>query len=261
MTHKFTLPSGIECEVQEFKAKHQEMLTAGLNSKKFSERLGEILKDVVVRLGSVTNITQEVIDNLLSCDKKKILIECRFFSLGFEDFEFDYEYRTDKGLKKTHRVVISFDEDGFPTKGLKKLRNGQFEDAVYTEVDDIEKDVEVVLPRCGERVRFTMLDGKGEAMMAGINRKDISSSTPILIRRPVKFHKDNAGKDIPIQLRLSDLSIADIEFLRKTIKEVEGNIDSTVTFTRPEDDDTGTSDEVTLDVTQVTAFFFPSGAI
>lgn len=262
VTHTFKLPSGVECEISEFRAKHQEMLTIGLNSKKFSDRLDEIIRDVVVRIGSNTNITPEVVKSLLACDKKKILIECRFFSLGFEPFEFNYEYKNEKGEKKQHRVVIDFGDEGFKTIPVKRVsENGDIVDADYTELDQIEKDVEIILPRSQEKVRFTMLDGKGEQIMATINRKNISSSTPLEIRRPVKFHIDATGKEIPIKLRLGDLSLADIEFLRKSIKQMEGDVDSSITFERPEDDDTGNTPEITLDVTQVTAFFFPSGAI
>ena len=99
-THIFTLPTGIECEIRELDTSHQELLTGNDKSKTHIVKLEEVIHDITVRVGSVNNPTKEFIENMLACDKKKILVEARNFSMDFEDFVFVYEYKDKDGNKK-----------------------------------------------------------------------------------------------------------------------------------------------------------------
>lgn len=269
-THIFKLPSGPECEVTELTGKHQELLTIQ-SSKSHTERLTELLADCIVRVGSERNITPEFVNAMLSGDKKKALVEIRQFTLGFQNsFSFTYEYLDSEKKKKTHEVVVDLDEKGeFPFRTMKIEKEVQKEDgtttvelvdANFTEYDEVlaHKKVSLVLPRSGQEIQFTMLDGKGELIGSKTSKKDRSSHTLLKMRQPVYFHKKENGKDtVPIQFDLNRAAYMDLEALRKKIKEVEPDVDTEVMFEHPEE---GYKDEV-VDILSVVAFFFPSEAL
>lgn len=260
-THIFTLPTGIECEIRELDTSHQELLTGNDKSKTHIVKLEEVIHDITVRVGSVINPTKEFIENMLACDKKKILVEARNFSMDFEDFVFVYEYKDKDGNKKEQTFNFPISEESFPTVSVKKLVGSDWVDANYKEYTEVEKTVNTTLPRSGTDVQFTMLDGKGERIAATYTKKTITSSTPIVIRRPVRFELSKDQKKIPIQISVSKLPLRDTEHLRSLIRKVEGDVDTTITFDRPEDDVTGDTSVIQMDIIQTTAFFFPSGAI
>ena len=81
--------------------KHQRILTEQKN-KKIGENLNEVIEDVLVRVGSVTTIDSKFVENLLAADRKKILTECRQFTMDFDpEFKFTYDYLAkDKSKQK-----------------------------------------------------------------------------------------------------------------------------------------------------------------
>ncbi len=282
-THKFKLCSGPECEVTELTGKHQRLLTEQ-GSKTHSTKLNEMLADVIVRIGNTTfpvlndngkDVTEDFLNKMLSCDKKKILVEVRQYTLDFQpDFAFTYKYVDSKGDKQEYEVEVTLDENGsFPMttpkveadvdvdgEMVKQLVSMDFE--TYEEVLTA-KECYTILPRSGERVRFTMLDGRGEAVGTATKKADRSSHTLIKMRNPVRFvTKEGSKNETPIQLDLDRVAYLDLEHLRKKIKEVEGRVDTETMFEHPEAELKSSGDkDVILDLVTTVAFFFPSEAI
>lgn len=258
-THQFRLPSGVECEVRSMLAKHQEMLTIQ-SSKPQMERMNQVLQDCIVRLGSETNITEELILEMVSCDRKKALLELRQFSYGFDpNFEFQFEYLSEDGKKKKSEIFIDLNTYEFEVTPMKyKNEAGEIVEANFTEYSEViaHKKVMITLPQSGTEVQFTLLDGKGENIGARTPRKDRSSHTLVRMRQPITFTTSSAGNKVPVQLNLNNLTLIDIEFLRKSIKQYEGDVDTILQFEHPE---TGALESV--DIMGLTAFFYRSEAI
>lgn len=273
-THVGTLVSGVEFEVRELDGKHQRWLTEQ-DGKPFSEKLKKVLADVIVRIGTVTEIDDKFIESMLSCDKNKILVEVRQFTFDFAPmFEFTWEYTTESGEKAEKKIDIPLNEEGtFPTKPVmirneagelielsKAIReeNGLADDEPY-EYDEVtkRKAVHFILPRSKEPVRWEMLDGRKEDMASKIKKIERSSHSVLKVRNLVRFDGET-----PIQLHLDSCSLLDIEAIRTNMKEVEGKVDTEISFLHPEEELKSASDKnVVIDVLGTIAFFFPSEAI
>jgi len=262
-THVFKLPSGVEMEVTELTGKQQRLLTEQ-NKKNHQEKLADMLASVTVRLGSNTSVTSDFIQNeMLACDIKFALTEVRQFSLDFDTtFCFVHKYKDIKGVKREITIEEDIPDGHFPMTTVKKAvkdkeGNTILEDANCAEYGEIQKEVIITLPKSGREVRFTMQDGKGSNVGVLTPKADRSSHTPIKMRRPVYFEDNKKGSKVPIQLDLDALNIKDIEFLRKTIKDYEGNVDTELMLENPEVGEK----ELIVDVLGSIAFFFPSEAI
>ena len=260
-THVFKLPSGVECEVKEFTGKHQRLLTEQKN-KNIAENLNEVLADVLVRVGSVKNVTLEFVLNMLACDRKKALVEARQFSMDDEPkFEFDYEYVDSNGESQVSHQSVDI-SDGFPFKPLLVLTDDSFKEADYKEYKDIEKVYELTLPRSQSKVRFTLLDGIGEQIGARTPKSKMSSHTALKMMRPEILVEKKDTEPTWIQLNLDNLSLKDITYLRTSIKEIQGTVDTELKFEHPEHEDKPLEEKyVTVDLLGVLDFFFPSGTI
>lgn len=261
-THTFQLPSGPECEVKPLLAKHQRIITEQ-SKEGVTSNLDKVLVDTIVRIGSETNITEDFIQSLLAVDRKMILIELRQFSLGFPKmFEFNFEYKDQDGAKIVHPFDVDISE-GFNVQPL-RIPDGQggVLERPYKEYSELVKTVDLILPDSKKKVQFTMLDGKGEQIGANTKRKDRSSHTPIQMRRPKYEGETKSGNPIMINLDLDNLTLNDIEYLRKSIKEVEGTVDTEFMFEHPEAEYKGPNEkDVVVDLITQVAFFFPSQAI
>jgi len=255
-THKFKLPSGVECEVQELKGKHQRILTEQSNET-HSSKLDKILADLIVSIGDRGNVDVAFVQKMLASDRKKSLVEARQFTMDFEtSFDFTYDYVDANGKKQDYPLHIELDE-GFPTKPLMVIdeEKGMIE-AAYENYDDIQRAIKITLPS-GTEVEFDLLDGKGEELAMKTKKAARSSHTALTMRRP-RYYSDGT----PIQLNLDNLSYRDIEALRKAIKELEGQVDTEIMFEHPESELKSPNEkDVVLDVLGVIAFFFPSEAI
>lgn len=260
-THIFKLPSGVECEVKEMTGKHQRILTEQKN-KKMGDNLNELLADVIVRVGTNASIDLDFVKSMLACDRKKALTEVRQFTMDFDPvFKFTYDYTDQNGAKQKHPLEIDL-SGGFPTTTVKvENKEGVLVDADFKEYADITREVKVTLPKSGKQVVFNLLDGKGEQIGVSTAKNARSSHTSILMRNPREFHK-TANDTVPVQLNLDNLAIKDLEFLRKSIKEREGQVDTEIMFEHPEAESKPANErEVVVDVLGVLAFFFPSEAI
>lgn len=124
---------------------------------------------------------------------------------------------------------------------------------------DINKVRTFKLPKSGQVVTYTILDGEGEARIQHI--KERSSHTAIQARRPTVQFLSGSGNPTPMALNLDSLSLKDIEALRKDMEAQEGDIDTVVVLSHPKaelvDPEYRT---MKVDLTQEVAFFFPSQA-
>lgn len=262
-THVFKLPSGPEMEVTELTGKQQRLLTEQ-NKKTHQEKLADMLASVTVRIGSLTSVTSKfILEDMLACDIKFALTELRQFSLDFDTtFAFVHKYKDVKGIKQEVEIEEDIPEGHFPMTTVKRAETGKdgeviLVDANWTEYDQVVKEINIKLPRSGKEVRFTMQDGKGSNVGVLTPKQDRSSHTPIKMRRPVYFEESKKGSRVPVQLDLDSLHVRDIEFLRKTIKEYEGNVDTELMIDNPE----ANEKDLIVDVLGAIAFFFPSEAI
>lgn len=269
-THVSELPSGVEFEVKELTGKHQRLLTEQVGNKTMTERLNEVLAEVLVRVGSNTEINEDFVKKMLACDKQKALVDVRQFTMDFEKaFQFTWEYTDDQGMKQDHKLEIPLDEGNFPWKPVMAFnKEGELvtmKEAIVDAGEDLEYDsvlsrkaVEIILPRAEMRVRYTMLDGEREAQASKIKKNDRSSHSVLKVRTPVRFGEG----DTPIQINLDTLAYKDIEYLRSDIKKMEGSVDTEIRFEHPEADSKPPSEkDVVVDLLGTIAFFFPSEAI
>ncbi len=268
-THTFTLPSGVECEVKELTGKHQRILTEQ-KSKKLGDNLNEVLVDTVVRVGTYSEITLEFIQGMLAADRKKVLVELRQFSFDYEPkFSFKYDYlgadsqgreeKKSEDMEVDLSDKVSVDEDGKEVRvsvfGVKPYATQ------YKEYAEVKKDITITLPKSGKKVMYRLLDGFGEQVGMNTKKADRSSHTPILMRHPREFIKTPGG-ETPIILNLDTLPIKDLEALRVSIKENEGQVDTEFRFEHPDAENKPTEEkQVVVDILGVLAFFFPSEAI
>ncbi len=266
-THKFTLPSGRMCEVREMTGKHQKILTEK-KSGNYADKLNIILADIIVRVGDETDINEGFVTDMLSVDRKAALVQCRHFSLGFpETFKFTYTFKGEFTLrdvdpetgdvKKTTYHEIK-EEIEVPTPEFKITPYPGSAEWPAGAYKDIDRKRTIILPRSEKKVVFTLMDGRAEARAVGLT--DTNSHTQLQLRTPVYMHK-GANAEVPIQLDLDDLSLMDIEALRKAITDAEGDIDTGIPLVHPHKDLVEEKfATVRLDLIQEVSFFFPSQA-
>lgn len=266
-TRKFTLLTGVECEVTELTGKQQRLLTEQ-NTSDTSENLVNMIHSILVRVGSLTGnaITKEFIYEMLSGDRKRILEEARQFSMRGTDYQdkfvFNWEYQKRGGsTKEKHEVEVSL-KDGFPRKPYQTFGpDGKTLIPIKCEeYKDVPRTIETFLPRTKSKVIMNRLNGHGEASGASIKEKDRNSHISLLMRNPRYFEGET-----PIQLdqgALDRLPLIDIEHLRKLVYDLEGDVDTVVIFEHPEAEKLpANKKEVRVDLLQQVAFFFPSEAI
>ena len=272
-THKFKLTSGVECEVKEYTGAQQEILTKQ-DGRPHTDKLADMIRSILVRIGSRTDFTLDFIKNdLLGSDKKHILTESRQFSLGHQNaFELPFKYVDQNGIEQTEPVNVNLPDAKFPVVPLKveqvideKTGEKGLIAATYTEYEDIVRKDRITLAKTGIEVEWTLLDGKGERIGFAKKKKERSTNTLIEMRRPVYFELKTDGQTpVPISLshKLSSLPLSDIEQLRKRIKDVEGDVNTEVVFEHPEADSKAANEKIVrIDVLNEVVFFFPSGAI
>jgi len=264
-TTTFKLPSGIECEVGEMTGLHQRLLTEQ-KGKKLGDNLNEMLASLLVRVGSTNGpFKVDFVQRMLSADRRTALAQARMFSVpdeepeegeekGKRNFNFTWKYMDHSGNEQELPKTVDLSE-GFPIKPFPSQWN---------EYDHIERDVLVNLEGCGKTVKFSLLDGLGELILANTKKDERSSHTAILMRNPC-FMTKTSNDTVPIRMGVRDLdnlSLRDIEKLRKAIKEAEGRIDTEIRFEHPDAERLPKHEKwVIVDLLDVLAFFFPSEAI
>lgn len=249
-TKEFTLPSGVKATIKELTGKHQRMLTEQKH-KNFGENLNDVLADILVKVGDITIFDIEFVKAMLSEDRRWCLVQARLLSIDEPEFVFNWEYLDGQSEKQVKEVDVELTEESFNMKPY------AVQAPTYSE---IVKDVTITLPSSGKKCVFKMLDGFGEEKGQITKKAERSSHTPLIMRN-IRIEEIRDGKaPLLIQANLDNMSLRDIEYLRKQIKATEGKVDTEIMFEHPEAE-TQSQKTVVVDLLSVKAFFFPSEAI
>ena len=250
-TRKFKLLSGVQCETSKLIGAHQEYFTAPQYTDNGSG-LNKCLSEVIVSLGSLKGITEEQAKQLLSQDRKQILMQLRDFSMSrHKDFKFNYKYKNTDGVEVIDEIVMPFDLKNFPGKDY------GFQAEEYEEIWKGEfKEFEFELIDAKLKVKWEPLRGEHESLALDVPRQKRSTHTLVKLRHPRYFHqKDKNKQGTWINLDLKKVSYDDLEDLKEEFGKKEGDQDTTMLFKNPE-----TGRDEAVDVTLLPAFFFPSQA-
>lgn len=263
-TKSIVLPSGFTAVITHMIGKHQRLLTEQSGTD-FSARLDEITVDILLSVGDETNINVEFVREMLSEDRKAVLVESRQFTvLNPEVFEFKYEFKGDytltdeKGEQHHFKECpedISIPVPEFPVTPYADA--AQWQAKPYS---DIPKRYELDLPKSGKRAVWYLSTVLNETRAAQ-GKKKVASSHMQLETRKASYLGGEGGKT-EMLLTLDNMHLADIETIRKSIKEKEARVDTLVVLEHPQKDKV--ADEyktVTVDLLTQPAFFFPSQGI
>lgn len=272
------LPSGVPVTLQAFVGKHQAIITNN-DAEKRKEGIAEMMADCIVSLGNVPNPSKDVLNKLLINDRAYILFETRQESNTENDsFTFDYEFAS-QGKKRKQRYKIEFNKEDFPQRPYKWVHDAMVEtyrieneltgDLTQSDFDNLavldfpqiydsydqmledQKKRELILPSCKVKIEWHLVDVKREDMYTR-GKTQTNSHDQLLMRSPMYYEGE---KKVVLGVgALSQMSIPDIEAIRKSIMETEGNIDTSVVIRYGDDDSTSTQ----INLIAIPAFFFPS---
>ena len=207
-------------------------------------------------------------------DKEHILATVRQATMDYEkEFTFPYKWIDSDGRNHVEKFKVTLNEVDDPTtqEHIEDLvskygeqhreffadlnKDGTFRTTpAYhraAEYADLEQSYEVTAPKSGLTIQLSYLAGWGERFLS--SKKNPSTNTLIEARKPK--YKDEGGNWVLVRVR--DLHMRDIEYLRECIKAYEGSVDMVLSFEDPKDP----NKLVDLNLLSQTAFFFPSGAL
>lgn len=250
-TFEFKLPSGVMCEITPLLGKHQRILTE-IGDKKTNEheRMNRVISSVTRRVGSVLTPDEAFIDSMLAGDRAAILTTARQYSLGFpEQVEYVFTYADEEGKEVETILVEDLPENKlFPFKEMKGSEK-------VSEYSDIQLVHTLKLPVSGKTVRLKQLTGVGERVISTTRKQDQSAHL-VFRAREAAYERKGEKESTWISLDLDNLTFADLTFMRKHIKEVEGQVDTEIRFEHPL-----TGQTTTVDILRSINFLFPSGSI
>lgn len=266
------LPSGVGFTARAFIGADMELLSTSV-ADKGALAFNKLIEDCVISIGTDRDITSSKIDNLLSNDRKYLLLFLRQFSLNFkEKFEFTHEWPvTEDGQQKDvtpHSVIIkSFYTKPYiwVQKEIEELKEKgeEFEYEFpemyqsYKEVLDLNLEQKIILEATGAEFFWEILTGNQENLFANVGKKQRHINLPIQMRKPRVLLKGKKGnKDQLTMYNTSKGDWMDLEQIRKEIRDKEGIIDTSLSIKHP------TLEKVAqIDLIGTLAFFVPSQAI
>lgn len=278
---KSVTPSGVEFSVRNLIGRDQNLLTRAQDDGDTSA-FNKMLKDCLRSLGEkdVTKITDKDVTNMLSNDRKFILVTVREHTLGYQPiFKFNYEFPLRKGSKEKEVVPfeVKFTPENFPVKPYywvaEKIAELQKENPeyladghtnqfpiMYSNYSDMLSERRLITGTFpdGKAYQWTLLDGEMEKKYAKVDMVINTMLEMRGIKLPFVSGTDDSGKPKTI-LMMYDTDTADIielEQLRTEIREKEGTIDTFLTIQNPDNIRSQRVDLISLPV-----FFFPSQAI
>jgi len=295
-THEFNLITGVPTIIGGLYGKEQRILTEQ-NGKSFQQKLYYLLASVTKKVGDVDiqslsdKEREDFFKNMLSADRKKILIMTQRFSYDFDPyFIFTYKY-VNSETQKEDQIVKRLDiSGGFPETPLKKFDENILKGKTFSELKELQGDklkelqdsipdvqcsnyeevlqyktILIELPKTKIRVELTLIDGMGESIGGSTKKEDRSSHTALLMRQPrrlmAKPEEENNGHYNKINItkaELDKLPVMDIEYMRKAVQIFEPRVDTEFRFEAPDGDTTAEGRYVVSDVLHQLSFFYPS---
>lgn len=253
-TKNIILLSGVEAVITPLTGLQQKILTRN-NNLPFPEKCNEMLATCVKRVGNNYAPDPLFFSTMLAGDRRKLLFELRMFSMDEDPlFIFDFEYE-DKGQKFKKSLEIRLEHEDTQGTTVDGLPETKYYNYLEGQNYPIDKDITITLPKSGQQLKFTMLDGQGELIGSRIKEGDISTNSPLEMRKPVIFVQTEKAL-IPVKADIDTMALKDIEHFRSEIKRHEGKLDSEIIIKHPV-----TNKDVIIDILQQKAFFFPSQAI
>lgn len=279
---KSVTPSGVEFSVRNLIGKDQDLLTRAQDDSD-SNSLNELLFGALRSLGekNQSEITKKDVSNLLSNDRKFILVTIREHTLGYKKvFNFNFEWALRKGSKEKEIVPyeVNFTPENFPVKPYywvaEKIAELQTENpeyladghvnlfpiiySSYTQMLTERKVITGTFPTSGDKYQWSLLDGEMEKKYSKVELVINTMLEMRGIKLPFVSGTDDNGKPKQslIMFDTSNADIMDLEHLRTEIRQKEGTVDTFLTIQNPDNIRSQRVDLISLPV-----FFFPSQAL
>lgn len=267
--HTFTLPSGVTCTVRNFIGSDYDILTHPGYQKKGTQFM-HLAKACTLQVGNTKNPTEEFITNMLSNDRKMLLLEARQHTMHHQKtFKFNYEWPMENNRKDLQQYEVEFTPQSFPFTPYQWVRETMEDNGEHGEkLDPLSYAFPVMYEDYGgmldeQEERFTMiedekvywkiLNGRSEKVNMDKARKNPSPNLMITMRDPhYKRQLENNPVNVPFDINNCD--VFSLERLRGDIIDAEGEI-NTYLVIRNNDND---SRQVRVDLLTTDSFFFPS---
>jgi hypothetical protein len=213
------------------KAGHIRTLTNPHRGKD-SDPTTEILADRVKRLGDVESPGALGIHSILEVDRAMILIQLRMLSFDFSpNFRFQMNWpgtQVDEPLCSEHEY--EFTENDFKVRKPKVIdATGQLVDAHYTSFEEVQQEFKLQMPG-GPEVLIELTNKRNENLRRRLARAGVHAYSKIEMASPRYWdEKGNLNK-----LRIDDLTLPQTKWLGEMISALEGDIDTTIMVTHPE---------------------------
>lgn len=233
--HEFTLLSGVSCVVREMTVQDEENFTKRKKGENALFRLNQLLSDCIISVGSITfsSISEkerlEFVRQMLSRDRELVLMQIQQVSTDFEPFEFVAQ----KGQQAVSVDIQSLINNAKPYgKELLKGEKNTFTTtpANFSEYSDVQREFQLDILE--ERVRFFLLSGADEEVLAAKSINELNVNSRVMARRPAKLiTKNKDGQQIDpqwVSLNLKTLSRRDLALLRNAMSTVEATLQTTV---------------------------------
>lgn len=275
-------PSGVKFAVRNLIGADQDLLSEGKNTAEKSS-FNEMLHSTLRLLGDKhqSSITLKDVENLLSIDRKFILITLRQHTLNYQEkFSFVYEWPISEGQnnKEKFSYEIKFNNDNFPVippywmrdfieaekaKAEEKKEEYKKPDGhdvlfpvlfnTYAEMLAQYSVFQGTFPETGEKYKWSFLNGATEMRWSEAVRSKPRVNMAIEMRNPLISYMDD--KWTMFETQRADILL--LEHLRGEIKDKEGDVDTFLAIRHPND----MKRETRVDLVGLPVFFFPSQAL
>lgn len=290
---EFVLPSGVFAKIQEPSGSHQSLITKNEANKR-KKGIIKMLQDCIVQIGSNTNITNNDYQKLLGEDVKYLLFRLGLLSspdykddFGYTDvLRFKFEFPTKGGRRITENVVIEIDDDNFPVKPYKWVKEEMISDykqkleldddveltkdqelecfkngfeAIYATYDEmLEKNSQqkAVLKKLEDfEIEWKVLDiAEQEKFGKLLETNDQDINTVLKMRAPKYEMETEKNGFVTTSLPIDNMPSHLLEELKSKIFDVEGEVNTQIVVASSDD----SSLQQQIDLTQTPAFFFRS---
>ena len=218
----YTLPSGIEVEMQEMTGREEALLT----NKRLAmtgESLNKVLKNCTLSIDDNIDVKESDILDLLSGDRMAMLIHLRQISFGDEC---ELNLRCGDGdCNGVALITVDLNDVSIKKYGEKR-------------------EFEITLPS-GKKVTFVLLNGHMEKRLAALEKPDVHAS---MLMRVKCIDGRPPNKDT-----ITEMSARDINALRSAMEDVDAGPDTLIETSCPK-----CGARIRTRLEGESGFFFPS---